>query len=335
VKIIFLTHNKLLPSPRYRVMQFLPYLRSRGFECTVEEMPSGILAKRRLFRRLDRFDIVFVQKKTFYPWDIRAIRRRARTLVYDLDDAVMFSDSLKGGAESWQRRWRFGAMVRAADLVIAGNDYLADQVRRLKGNVRIIPTCVDLRRYTRRDRSRRNDGRVVLGWIGTWAALDYVRPLRPVIERLGRLHGNIALKIICNRFFDLDGVPVMKIPWSRETEVEELFDIDIGLAPAVDDNWWRGKCGLKIIQYFAAGKPVVCNPVGVNAQLVADGGTGFQAASREDWFRRLERLIEDEALRRRMGAEGRKLVEERYSLDVNAPLCVEALESAAGGRQNA
>jgi glycosyltransferase involved in cell wall biosynthesis len=69
--------------------------------------------------------------------------------------------------------------------------------------------------------------------------------------------------------------------------------------------------------------------VGVNAEIVRDGETGFHATDAAAWTDRLVRLLGDAPLRARMGAAGRRLVEERYSVRVLAPRMVAALRGVA------
>ena len=87
----------------------------------------------------------------------------------------------------------------------------------------------------------------------------------------------------------------------------------------MDDPWSHGKCGLKILQCLAVGVPVVCSPAGINREIVEDGVHGFWANTQEEWIEKLEILINDQDLRKRMGMEGRKRVIEYYSLKANAP----------------
>ena len=89
--------------------------------------------------------------------------------------------------------------------------------------------------------------------------------------------------------------------------------------PLFDDLWSQGKCGLKILQYYSAGIPVVCTPVGINRDIVEDGVNGFWAQNEDQWGNRLLKLIQEDGLRKEMGLRGREKVEECYSLKVNAP----------------
>ena len=118
--------------------------------------------------------------------------------------------------------------------------------------------------------------------------------------------------------------------WDEATETGEIGKFDVGIMPLPDNPWERGKCGFKLIQYMACGKPVVASPVGVNREIVVDGVNGFLASSHDEWVRALERLKSDPELRRTMGANGRRMVEEKYCLQVTAPRLHRLLLEAAG-----
>jgi len=330
---LFLIQDLELPSSRYRVIQFLPGLEEQGIRGEVVPIPRGMLARRRLFDRLGDFAVVFLQKRMFRPWTLRAIRRNVHALIYDLDDAVMFNDSFKGKVRSRRRERRFAAAAGAADIVLAGNGYLALQARLYAKDVRVLPTAVELTRYNPPETDAEGSESITIGWIGSTSTLPYLEVLAPALEEIGKRYDKVQLKLICDRFFDLDNLPVVKAEWSEETEVADLFGIDIGLAPAIDDPWSRGKCGLKIIQYLAAGRAVVCTPVGVAREMVTDGETGLWARSPAEWINQIGRLMEDPKLRRTLGAAGRKVVEKTYSVDAVLPSLVKAIKDAAEHRR--
>jgi glycosyltransferase involved in cell wall biosynthesis len=119
--------------------------------------------------------------------------------------------------------------------------------------------------------------------------------------------------------YRLEGVDVECRPWRSETEVEDLWPIDVGIMPLSDDPWARGKCAMKAIQYMGVGLPTVVSPVGANAEVVEHGVTGFLAQSDDEWVHALQRLMDDGVLRRRLGQEGRLKVERVYSAEAQAP----------------
>jgi glycosyltransferase involved in cell wall biosynthesis len=214
---------------------------------------------------------------------------------------------------------RFAATVRAADAVIAGNAFLQEEARRWTdaGRVHVVPTCVDPARYPLAEHHRAGDG-VQLVWIGSSSTLRGLETIRPLLEEIGRRCPGLCLKLICDRFLELQRLPVRACPWSEAGEATELAAADIGISWVPDDPWSRGKCGLKVLQYMAAGLPVVANPVGVQAELVRHGETGFLVETPEGWAAALGRLARDPALRRRFGAAGRRRLEKEYSVAAGA-----------------
>jgi glycosyltransferase involved in cell wall biosynthesis len=144
------------------------------------------------------------------------------------------------------------------------------------------------------------------------------------LQQLAR-ERRFRLLVIGVEDYQLEGVHVECRAWRRDTEVEDLWPMDVGIMPLSDDPWARGKCAMKAIQYMGVGVPAVVSPVGANREVVADGLTGFHASSDEEWVRVLGRILDDANLRSRMGAEARRRVETRYSAEVQAPRVAELL----------
>ena len=201
------------------------------------------------------------------------------------------------------RQRRFRRSVELSDLVIAGNPYLAEHAQKFNPRVEVLPTGLNTKAYTVETKPE-NDGKIRLVWIGSKSTLPYLAEIKPVLEEIGARFDNVILRIICNDFFDLQNMRVEKHQWHKRTEALDLITSDIGLAPLPDDRFTRGKCGFKILQYAAAGLPVVASPVGVNAEYVRDGVTGFHAINTSQWVDKISKLIENPELRKRMGQEG-------------------------------
>jgi len=162
---------------------------------------------------------------------------------------------------------------------------------------------------------------VVIGWIGISSALVFVRLLEEVFQRLAKRYP-IRVQLITRpgkEPFVMRGVRVDVVPWSYETEVRDMGEFDIGIMPLVDDEWARGKCSLKLLQYMAMGLPSVSSRVGTNVEIIQDGQEGFLASDPEEWVEKLSRLIEDPSLRQRMGESAQREVVEKYSLEKMAP----------------
>ncbi len=318
MKILFLVQDLDVAASRYRVMQYLPYLKEHGVQATVLPFQKGFFKKLKLFKSVNEYDILFIQRKRFPVLWLKYIRKNARRIVYDFDDSVMYRNSKAANPESNTRVKMFKNMVNASDYVIAGNEYLQKNTTPFTHNVTIIPSPIDMSLYPLKKYSEKNDN-ITLGWIGATGSIHYLEKMKPVFEALGKKYEDLRLKIICNVFFDCDNITVEKKLWSEQEEVADIQSFDIGLMPLMDDPWSHGKCGLKILQCLATGVPVVCSPAGVNNEIVKNGVHGFWANTQEEWIEKLEILINDPVRRERMGMEGRKRVIEHYSLEANAP----------------
>ena len=318
MKILFLVQGLDVAASRYRVLQYLPYLKEHGVQATVLPFQKGFLKKLKLFKSAGKYDILFIQRKRFPVLWLKYIRKNARRIVYDFDDSVMYRNSKAANPESNTRVKMFRNMVNAADHVIAGNEYLQKNTTPYTNNVTIIPSPIDITLYPLKKYSEKNDN-ITLGWIGATGSIHYLEKMKPMFEALGKKYKELKLKIICDTFFDCDNITVEKKLWSEQEEVADIQSLDIGLMPLMDDPWSHGKCGLKILQCLAVGVPVVCSPAGINKEIVNDGVHGFWANTQEEWIEKLEILINDHDLRKRMGMEGRKRVIEHYSLKANAP----------------
>ena len=330
MNVLFLIQGFTIAASRYRVLQYIPYLESKGVKTTVSLYPRSLKENFQFFNDLPQYDIVFLQRKRFNQPRLGMLRRRAKKIVYDLDDAVMYRNSKAKDPVSSTRRRRFVQMIKNSDFVIAGNEFLKREVFPFNPNVEVIPTAIDQERYHLKTYPSQKK-EVTLGWIGDHGSIHYLEKMRPLFERIGRKYPHVELKIICDTFFDCDQMKVIKKIWSSEEEVADLQGFDIGLMPLGDDPWSWGKCGLKIIQYQGVGVPVVCTPVGINRDLVEDNINGFYAKTLEEWEEKLSLLIEDSALREQMGREGRKRVLENYTCESCAPRFFSILDRVAKG----
>jgi len=317
MKILFLVQGLDVAASRYRVLQYLPYLKEHGVQATVLPFQKGFLKKLKLFKSAAQYDILFIQRKRFPVLWLKYIRKNARRIVYDFDDSVMYRNSKAANPESNTRVKKFKNMVNASDYVLAGNEYLQKHTTPYTQNVTIMPSPIDMSLYPQKKYPEWSN--ITLGWIGATGSIHYLEKMKPVFEALGKKYEDLKLKIICDTFFDCDNITVEKKLWSAQEEVADIQSLDIGLMPLMDDPWSHGKCGLKILQCLATGVPVVCSPAGINREIVEDGVHGFWANTQEEWVEKLEILINDSDLRRKMGMAGRKKVIEHYSLKANAP----------------
>jgi glycosyltransferase involved in cell wall biosynthesis len=252
---------------RYRISAYATALHAAGWELTLQPFSRGLIGRLGQISGAAQFDTLIVQRKLLPRWQIRMLRRHSKHLVFDFDDAVLYRDSYDPrGPESPRRSARFAEVVRLADRILAGNDFLADCAVRAGARadrVRVIPTCIDLHRYPQSTREESGPG-LDLVWIGSSSTLQGLELQRPLWERIAREVPGVRLRVICDRFPDMGTLPVVAVPWSEATEAEALAVGDAGISWIPDDLWSRGKCGLKILQYQASGLPVLANPVGVH-----------------------------------------------------------------------
>ena len=336
MKVLFLIQGFSVAASRYRVLQYIPYLNSKGVETSVRLYPRTLKENFQFFNDLPQSDIIFLQRKRFNQPRLGLLRKRAKRIIYDFDDSVMYRNSKARDPISQTRRRHFVQMIKNSNFVIAGNEFLKSEVLPFNPNVEVIPSAIDQERYHLKTYPLKQD-RVTLGWIGDHGSIHYLEKMRPLFDKIGEQYPHVNLKIVCDTFFDCERMNVIKKNWSSEEEVADLQGFDIGLMPLVDDPWSWGKCGLKIIQYQGVGLPVVCTPVGINMDLVEDGINGYWAMTLVEWEKKLSALIEDSELRERMGREGRRRVLENYTYQACAPrllsILTRAMEKHPGGER--
>lgn len=310
---------------RYRVAAFRSRLELLGHDLSLRS-GTNVWFLEQWFR--DDLDVVVVQRKLFPDWQLRVLRRRARRLIYDFDDSIFLRSSYNPRGQDCPKRFQqFRSMVQVADAVVAGNAFLRDQATALTdpAKVHLIPTCVDVGGYPVARHESRNAATLV--WIGSQSTLRGLERCRGLLDRVGAGVPGLKLRIICDRSLQLERLSTEFCAWSEAGETRDLAESDIGISWLPDDAWSEGKCGLKVLQYMAAGLPVVANPVGVQKDLVKNGETGFLARTPEEWVDAVRRLAADPVLRRKMGAAGRRRVEEDFDVSRGAALWQDLTEA--------
>jgi glycosyltransferase involved in cell wall biosynthesis len=319
---------------RYRLAAFQPYLEEAGHRLELRPWPKSCWSRLRVSRTVEEADAVIIQRRLLPPPLLYQLRARTRRLIFDFDDAVYLRNSYSSkGLVSPQRLLAFAAMCESADVVAAGNTHLRDQAARwtTPDRAHVVPTCVNATEYHPAVHTRKGPG-VQLVWIGSTSTVRGLEQIAPVLERVGRKCRGVVLKVICKRFPKYRELAVSPRPWRLEDEASELGSADIGISWLPDDGWSLGKCGLKVLQYMAAGLPVVANPVGMQAHLVRHGENGYLVQTAEQWVEAVSRLMADPALRARMGQAGRQRVEEEFSVASAAPAWLRLVAPARLGR---
>lgn len=328
-RVAAFTGGKLVPSARFRVRQYIPTLRKEGI--AIDEFCSGFnkypppqkwlrpfWGMATLAERLPgiaksyRYDVVLFQREIMSSFlTLEPLTHRPRIL--DVDDAIFL---YRGGG--FAKR-----LAKLSERVICGNSYLADWFGRWNANIEIIPTAVDTARYVPAERTvDAAESTLIIGWIGTQGNFKYLYAIENALAKVLRRNARARLRIVSDGFPNFNYLPIEQmefIPWSEESETEVIQSMHIGIMPLEDSLWARGKCSFKMLQYMAAGLPVVVSPVGMNADVLKLGDLGISASTTEQWTDALVEMLENSALRIRMGAEGRRVAESSFSIDVIAP----------------
>jgi len=333
MKLLYFSKTSFIgPSSRYRIYQYIPYLREAGIEVTIcplfKEGWFLILDMRRSplrtaakalyaavrftvrvwdLLKVGRYDLYCFEHQAFpyLPAFLEKIAKRINPhMLVEFDDAI-FLTPLHGG--------KIPKLIAMSQHVIVGNGYLRDYALQFNPHVSVIPTVVDIERYKPR-KDYRAQGKVNIGWVGLAYNLPYLKQLERTFQTLKSEAGDFIFSVICSHGLTMKGVETVFKPWSYDNEMEAIRSLDIGIMPLADDEWAKGKCGLKVLQYMACGVPVVASPVGVNQDIIKDGENGFLASSYNEWLEKLILLVQNEELRRKLGQKGRKTVEDHFSL---------------------
>ena len=284
----------------------------------------GHLRRLRDLARVSRYDLVYI-----FMWVTpmgssimeRAVRRLANKIVFDVEDNVLLGQALPRGYNPNALIARLKGpskatfLIRHADHVIASSPYLRDLCLLQYGAFAstYISSSVDTARFV--PRVELTQGKATIGWTGTFSSRMYLDALRTVFQKLAE-RTDFRLRVIGNFEYELPGVDLEVIQWSKEREVQDLQGIDIGVYPLPQDDWVLGKSGLKAIQYMAIGLPTVASNAGTTPMIIRHGENGLLVGDIEEWIEALERLITDPEFRHRLGRAAREDAVAKYSLEV-------------------
>jgi glycosyltransferase involved in cell wall biosynthesis len=328
------------PGQRFRFEQYLDHLSKNGFECELSHIISeqddkvlyksghyfqkAVIAFRSFLkrwkdvRRARQYDIIFIFREAFMigsTYFERKFKRSGAKIVFDFDDAIWMLDTSNANKRfEWLKDANKTARIIAlSDMVFAGNAYLAGYARRFNDNVKIVPTTIDTDEYVRMQVPK--DDSICIGWSGSITTIKHFEYAVPFLRRIKQKYGDkVKIKVIGDGGYVNDELGIKGLAWNRQDEIMELSLFDIGIMPLPDDEWAKGKCGLKGLQYMALEVPTIMSPVGVNSDIIDDGANGFLATAEDEWVEKLTRLIESKELREAMGKAARATVLEKYSV---------------------
>lgn len=346
MKILLLSkYSRKGASTRLRLLQYLPFLETDGFQITVTSLFDDqyldqlyrngkraplrmlMLYLRRLFVLLSafRYDLIWIEKEIFPympAFAERVLYWLGKRYVVDYDDAIFHNYDLSGNPVLRRVLGRkIDVVMRYASCVVAGNDYLVSRAKAAGAVcVELVPTVVDASRYNLKESLAA--AHPVIGWIGSPSTQSYVVDIAPALTSLCQKHNARLLLVGASADIasEFPGLDVEVASWSEESEADLIAQMDIGIMPLPDGPWEKGKCGYKLIQYMACGIPVIASPVGVNVDIVGASQCGLLAANVVDWELALAKLLESPERRIQLGSAGRKAVESWYSLSVQAPV---------------
>jgi glycosyltransferase involved in cell wall biosynthesis len=350
IKVLGLAlYGPLAASTRYRLGQYKPGLASLGIDLQIQHLLGDEYLRKRftgaslplisIFRaslarlvdlwRHDKYDVAILHCELFplLPGLIEQALIR-KPYIYDFDDA--FYLKYRSGRMGLVRpllEKKFESVIAGAAAVTAGNKVLADYARQHNLSTRYLPTVVDTARYVPQPANR--GGQVfTVGWIGSPSTATYLSELASPLAAIGK-EGPVRFIVIGGKAPYIPNVTVVEIDWEENTELDLINSFDVGVMPLPDDDWARGKCAFKLIQYLACAVPVIASPVGANVEVI-NGVCGLKASSPLEWIEALRLLRDNSNKRNQMGEAGRERVVSNYSLHNNLPILASAILKVAG-----
>ncbi|MFT4969829.1 MAG: glycosyltransferase involved in cell wall biosynthesis [Chitinophagales bacterium] len=334
------------PSQRYRIEQFLPYLKEEGLSYDYdyllsEEMdrvfysPGALLGKAWLvvksiiklcyiaFVKSKDFHYVFVQREAFMlgtAFFEKVIAKRSK-LIFDFDDSIWMPNVSEANKKLsfLKNPNKVKEIIEKAHYNVTGNLFLSNYASQYSNNVMQIPTCVDTYEYQRSSPLKpKQNGRVCIGWSGSQTTIEHFKLAQPVLSAIKKKYGDkVYFKVLGDGDYSNEELNIQGVKWERKTEIQELEELDIGIMPLPNDEWSKGKCGLKGLVYMSMEIPSILADVGVNAEIIQDGVNGYLCANSREWQEKLSLLIENEALRETFGKLGRETILDKYSILAN------------------
>jgi len=333
------------PSQRFRFEQYLDYLKKNGFDYKFSWLlnehddkffysqgklfKKGLIVLKSIWKRIgetaraSNYDIVFVQREGLMLGTAFFEKRFAQKtkLIFDFDDSIWLQNVSVANKKFsiFKDAGKTKKIIQLADLIFAGNNYLADYAKAFNRNVVIIPTTIDTDLYKPVERSPNE--KICIGWSGSITTIEHMETKINALAEIKRRFGErVYFKIVGDGNYYSNLLETKGLPWKKESEIKDMAEFDIGIMPLPDTEWAKGKCGLKGLQYMALAIPTIMSPVGVNTEIINDGKNGFLADSDDEWIEKLSLLINSAELRKELGKAGRHTVEDKYSVSANRNL---------------
>ena len=362
-RILFIVDHRLnrSPSQRYRFEQYLSYFKENGFDWELSEIitkkddtifyrPGNYLKKAFIIlksfvirfkdlRRAKQFDIIFIQREALLigsSYFEKQFYKRSK-VIFDFDDSIWLLDTSPENKkfEFLKNPNKTKTNITNAHLVIAGNPYLINYASAYNKNTVLIPTTVDTNfhmpvlDHAQTDyKSSRTGKKIVIGWSGSISTIKHFEMSISVLKALQLKYPNqLSIHVIGQESYAHPEIEIVSKAWSAETEVNHINEFDIGIMTIPNDEWAKGKCGLKGLSYMACGVATVMSAVGVNKDIIQQSLNGYLASSEQEWIDCLSLLIENPELRKKIGTKGRETVVQNYSVNAHKLKYLEVLNS--------
>lgn len=329
------------PSQRFRFEQYLEDLEKAGYSIefhpfydqkawnnlyaqgkTVQKLYHLIRSfwrRTKLMLQLQRADYIFVHREMshvgppIFEWITTKLLKKK--IIYDFDDAIWLPNYSAQNAK-FQRLKMYKKVfniMRWAHHVTAGNEFLVSKAKEYNKNVDLIPTTIDLNYH---QTTTIKEGKLTIGWTGSHTTAKYLQAIVPVIKELNK-DFDFDFVVISNEHPNLDLPNLKFLLWNKDSEIEDLNRIDIGIMPLEENVWTQGKCAFKLLQYMALSKASVASPVGANLEVVEQNENAVFAHTEKEWYTVLKQLLSDETLRRQLGEMAFEKVRDKYSVQSN------------------
>jgi glycosyltransferase involved in cell wall biosynthesis len=355
VLIVCVYPKDKVPGQRFRFEQYLDYLSANGFNITFSNLLNekdysfyykkgnylkkaflvlkSIIKRYKEVKSASRYDIIFIFRECFFLGSSYFERKFAKKskVIFDYDDAIWITSTV---SENNKWLWflknpnKTRQIIEVSQMVFAGNDYLAKYARQFNNNAVIIPTTIDTSKYLPAYNPEKD--KICIGWSGSFSTIvNFTTCIEALKIVKKKYQDKVYFKVIGSADYYNAELNIQGLPWRKESEVKDLQEIDIGIMPLPDDDWAKGKCGLKGLQYMALAIPTIMSPVGVNSEIIEDGINGFLASDTNEWVNKLSLLIDSKNLRKTMGYKGRETVVSRFSIESNKILYLQYFTKVA------
>lgn len=272
-----------------------------------------------LIPRINKYDVVYVHLwgtplgLPIFEWLVCKLSKR---VIYDIDDLVYQGKPSPSNKiiTFLKTGYKVNFLMEHASHVLVSTDKLMDYTKQFTQNVSLIPATIDVKKYTHQ--KTENLDKVVIGWSGSHTTSNYLHLLDAVLKKLAQRR-DVKIMVMGDKAFKAAGFDVELVEWAADKEMQNLQQFDIGLHPVPDEEWVYGKSGGKLVQYMAAGIPIIASAIGPNFKAIKDGYNGFLVSTDEEWMTKLELLITDTLLRKQMGENSKRYAIENFSVEAN------------------